>query len=127
MKIRLGFVSNSSTSSFFCPICDESYMGMDDMSYEDMGFTRCENGHVWCSDCYKKYKDECPFCSLEIIEDFNVINYLLAITSKTREEIMDEMREKFKGYGELVKFLKQSKDFFPKRRDIYEDQKWICQ
>jgi len=29
MRIRLGFVSNSSSCSFMCPVCDNSFFGWD--------------------------------------------------------------------------------------------------
>lgn len=47
MKIRSGFVSNSSSSSFVCCICGESEGGYD-MSLEDAGMVECEAGHTFC-------------------------------------------------------------------------------
>ena len=41
MKIRSGFVSNSSSSSFTCGVCGETQSGMD-LSMQ------CENGHTFC-------------------------------------------------------------------------------
>ena len=42
MKIRNGFVSNSSTSSFICNICGEVEAGMD-LSLSDVEMECCEN------------------------------------------------------------------------------------
>ena len=47
MKIRSGFVSNSSSSSFVCCICGESEGGYD-LSLEDAGMIECEAGHTFC-------------------------------------------------------------------------------
>ncbi len=44
MKVRNGFVSNSSTSSFICDICGEVESGYD-MSPEEAGMFACEKGH----------------------------------------------------------------------------------
>ncbi|MFA5312468.1 MAG: hypothetical protein WC375_03995 [Methanomassiliicoccales archaeon] len=49
MKIRHGFVSNSSTSSFTCDICDEEYTGWDACPSE-FNCSTCENEHVMCND-----------------------------------------------------------------------------
>jgi len=47
MKIRNGFVSNSSSSSFTCDVCGETQSGMD-MSRSEAGMIECENGHTLC-------------------------------------------------------------------------------
>ena len=49
MKIRKGFVSNSSSSSFICEVCGNVESGYD-ASYDDMDFAQCENGHEFCRD-----------------------------------------------------------------------------
>lgn len=51
MKIRQYFVSNSSSSSFVCEICDASFSGWDGDYGDDLRKLRCENGHVMCSSC----------------------------------------------------------------------------
>jgi hypothetical protein len=47
MKIRAGFVSNSSSSSFTCDICGEDVSGWD-LSISDSGMCQCQNGHTFC-------------------------------------------------------------------------------
>jgi hypothetical protein len=47
MKTRNGWVSNSSTSSFICGVCEEVEAGMD-LSLSDIDMTECENGHLYC-------------------------------------------------------------------------------
>ena len=48
MKIRKGFVSNSSSSSFVCEVCARVESGYD-MGYEEAGFCECQAGHGFCS------------------------------------------------------------------------------
>jgi len=47
MKIRRGHVSNSSSTSFTCQICDHSESGMD-MGLEDANMAECNGGHLIC-------------------------------------------------------------------------------
>lgn len=47
MKVRVGFVSNSSTSSYICSICGEEVAGRD-LSLSDAEMYECENGHTFC-------------------------------------------------------------------------------
>ena len=47
MKIRTGFVSNSSSSSFVCEICGRSEAGYD-MGIEEAEMYECVNGHTFC-------------------------------------------------------------------------------
>jgi hypothetical protein len=46
MKIRNGFVSNSSSSSFICDITGEVESGWD-LGLEEAGMYQCENGHTF--------------------------------------------------------------------------------
>ena len=49
MKIRKGFVTNSSSSSYVCEIChyaDSTYDG----GPEDVGMCECTNGHIICQE-----------------------------------------------------------------------------
>jgi len=55
MKVRTGFVSNSSTSSFICDICGEVEAGYD-LSLSDVDMHQCVNGHAWHDVC-AKYKE----------------------------------------------------------------------
>ena len=47
MKIRKGFVSNSSSSSFVCDVCGYTESGWD-MSLDEAEMYECENGHTFC-------------------------------------------------------------------------------
>jgi len=48
MKVRYGFVSNSSSSSFTCLVCGNTESGMDACA-RDFGFLECDNGHLFCN------------------------------------------------------------------------------
>ncbi len=49
MKIRSGFVSNSSTSSFICDVCGADESGYD-LPLSETGMVQCEHGHTVCID-----------------------------------------------------------------------------
>ncbi len=67
MKIRKGFVSNSSSSSFVCDICGANESGWD-MGLEDAGMSSCANGgHTFC-DSHMTNKEEWSFESLSLDE-----------------------------------------------------------
>jgi hypothetical protein len=47
MKIRMGFVSNSSSSSYTCGVCDTTESGWD-LGLQEAGMKSCINGHTFC-------------------------------------------------------------------------------
>lgn len=47
MKIRNGFVSNSSSSSFVCDVCGSQYEGYDGQ-YDGVVKYECSNDHIYC-------------------------------------------------------------------------------
>lgn len=47
MKIRKGFVSNSSTSSFVCDVCGEECAGRD-IGLSECEMFQCKNDHIIC-------------------------------------------------------------------------------
>ena len=49
MKVRTGFVSNSSSSSFVCSVCGQDYSGYD-ACLEDGNMSECVKGHIYCND-----------------------------------------------------------------------------
>jgi len=53
MKLRNGFVSNSSSSSFVCDVCGQDFSGMS-ASLSDANMSSCENGHTYCNDHSEK-------------------------------------------------------------------------
>ena len=49
MKIRTGFVSNSSSSSFVCEITGEAFE-ICDGNFSDSALQKCRNGHIFKSE-----------------------------------------------------------------------------
>ena len=69
MKIRNGFVSNSSASSFTCDLCGQTETGWD------LGPTTfCDNGHDFCEEC---------------MEPSNIIPYLQELLDQGEKAIVE--------------------------------------
>jgi hypothetical protein len=56
MKIRMGFVTNSSSSSYTCVICGECASGMD-IDLRDWDMAVCVRGHEFCTSHAQKRPD----------------------------------------------------------------------
>ena len=114
MKIRKGFVSNSSSSSFICDVCGTAESGWD-YSLSDAGMYECENGHTFCESHiinieegsnldydYEIPMKYCPICQLEKLDDITIINYLIKRNGfKEKEEVLSEIRDSFENILEL--------------------------
>jgi hypothetical protein len=48
MKIRMGFVSNSSSSSYTCDVCNRTESGWD-LGLSEAEMNSCVNGHTFCT------------------------------------------------------------------------------
>ena len=118
-KYRIGFVSNSSSSSFVCDVCNEDYSGWDACMSEAEMF-ECVNGHTVCeshivgeidTDVLSDYPYEvpekfCPLCSFVKLEDSTALNYLLKSLGKNRNQLLEEIKSKFKNYDEYLEYFK---------------------
>jgi len=115
MKIRNGFVSNSSSSSFVCEICylaDTVYDG----GIGEIGMCECTNGHIICMD-HLLFKDEerdednmvpskaCPICQLKEMPDHLFISYVKKRTGITKKDMLKDVRTRFKNWKELINYL----------------------
>jgi hypothetical protein len=93
MKVRLKFVSNSSSSSFICEVCGRDESGWD-MGHEDADMVTCVNGHLICkshilcsSEEFQELYDEnddiyydfpekyCPVCQGKSASRYDIIAF----------------------------------------------------
>lgn len=117
MKIRNGFVSNSSSSSYTCEICNNTESGFD-CGPEDCGFGICTNEHCLCIDCfmegkpkppedeetYEQWSEEtkdgnyypeecCPICQFIEPSSPDTANYLLKEYGISRDEVFQIVKQ----------------------------------
>lgn len=102
MKIRSGFVSNSSSSSFVCELCGHTESGWD-ASLEDCGFVQCVNGHTLCEDEAYEYDEKdaddcipetsCPICLFEVSSKKDIKKYLAHEYLITESEVFAEVKK----------------------------------
>lgn len=90
MKIRHGFVSNSSSSSFTCDVCGVTESGMD-AGPHDFDMETCNNGHTFCNDHTEGLTKNNPKSIREDI--INQINRFTWLSAERRQEMMDELKE----------------------------------
>lgn len=118
MKIRNGFVSNSSSSSFICAVSGGVEAGMD-LCYSDAGFVQCENGHEFYEEyALPGYRDAddfdeyclperfCPICTLTHIRNEDVLAFLLVNNGIDRKELEQRIRAQFTDLRTLTAYLK---------------------
>lgn len=93
MKIRNGFVSNSSSSSFVCDACGTDYDGYDG-DYGDIRHLNCCNGHNLCSDC--EIGEDTPRLSIEqmreiLIQENSGNSGYIKLLSRARDSEITEL------------------------------------
>ncbi|RLD64329.1 MAG: hypothetical protein DRJ01_01025 [Bacteroidetes bacterium] len=95
MKIRTGFVSNSSSSSFICDVTGEIESGMD-MSYTDAEMSCCERGHT--------FSNYLAVCSIKNLSDETKIRLVAEnnIDFEDSQEKSYELRKEEKKEKELL-------------------------
>lgn len=111
MKKRLGFVSNSSSSSFICDVCNEVESGME-MGLEEAGMYECEKGHIFCiSHSLHNLEDLPDEIKFKLVADYAIDKY-------------DDDKEK-----EIEVITKEKNDFIINHSkeellDLFDEDKW---
>ncbi len=141
MKKRMGFVSNSSTSSFVCFICEE---GSIDYEHEDS--CECEKGHTFHGKCasklggkYKIFKEHyldieekalndnflvkkefCPLCNFDVITDEEILAYLVK-NGISKDEIRAKIKTMFKDRDMFLNYVGIKETRAEKLHKIFKD------
>jgi hypothetical protein len=134
MKIRQGFVSNSSSSSFICKVCGDNQSGWD-ISLSEAEMYECEAGHIFCrchiigelvrpegSEDDEDYDEDeifdggygipskhCPICQLKAFDNDEMLSYVLKTRTLNKQELEQEIRSKFSNHAEFLDFMKGDK------------------
>ena len=99
MKIRKGFVSNSSSSSYICEVCGCHEEGMD-LDIADAGMYECKREHIFCQrhelppdiinevgDAWAVPTDICPICQLHHIRDQDLLMFMVMRMNSTKPNV----------------------------------------
>ena len=120
MKVRKGFVSNSSSSSFICEISGEVESGYD-ASPSDCGMIRCVNDHLMMEEYAPKGVElvddedwggealseaDCPICQLKEIRVEDLHKFALKQLGMTDKQLADIIRNKFANLKQFETALK---------------------
>jgi hypothetical protein len=119
-KVRKGFVSNSSSSSFICEISGQVESGYDASPF-DCGMVRCVNDHTMMEEYAPKgvelvadedYGGEamseagCPICQLKEVRADDLVKFALKQLGVTEDQLKNQIRSKFKNLKEFEAALK---------------------
>jgi len=135
VKIRHGFVSNSSSNSFTCDISGRTKSGWD-FSLDDADMYICEKGHVMCGHYVRDFITDlvakgdvdaviqsieglrivptsmCPICQLKYISEENILRYLCARRGQTYDEVRQAIGD---DYGDAPEEFYEFIDIVEKR------------
>jgi DNA-directed RNA polymerase subunit RPC12/RpoP len=125
MKIRLGFVANSSSTSYVCNVCKE-IMTLNDGDDASEVMLFCENGHEICRE-HVEYKhkiqevlDEeenlkeefCPICSFEVLDTDDIRKYLMKKNKYTEKSLTKEIKTIFNTYEKFKEYIENETNIY---------------
>lgn len=109
MKKRLDFVTNSSSSSYVCEICNRSEV-VDDYNFADAGFIQCQEWHTYC-----------PYHGLSLLKQF-LIDLLSQLIDDPEFEDHPDFNNNIQGdIGIWADDLKTVEAFDPENDSAYDD------
>lgn len=125
MKVRIGFVANSSSSSYVCDVCGVVEGGYDSTP-SDFDMIGCDGGHLICCEHAlehphkshtNQYEDttlfqhSCPLCMLVNVRDALLVRYLLNEIGggRTKDDLILEVRKRFGTLKIFEEYLNQEK------------------
>ena len=121
MKIRNGFVSNSSSSSFVCCVCDEILSGWD-ASPSDLGMKMCVNGHTFCECHMENIPKPTPDKLRESIRNAITLNCYINESKRNKElEELNSIPD-----NELDEYEEQYIDRYSGEFDVLDYKCPIC-
>lgn len=100
MKIRTGFVSNSSSSSFICEICGTIESGYD-LDYDDANLCECVNGHGFCE----------YHLNVEINDKKLLLEYVKQLVINTNIRLKTNTQD-IDYQNELIGYLKEQEELY---------------
>jgi hypothetical protein len=101
MKIRKGFVSNSSSSSYICDICGEQAVGYD-ISLSDYEMYQCVNGHIFCESHMKAIPVEYLLIKASLEENVTKwTEYYNQNNSQNYKHYMDDAIQELNDFNQL--------------------------
>lgn len=130
MKLRSGFVSNSSSSSYICEVCGDTFEAYDEgIAHFDL--VMCEgHEHLFCEEhavnanideegheAFTMYEGDgddridskhCPICQLKTITEGMLLDYALYKLNVKRDDLKSEINTWFETYDELYDEIKNT-------------------
>jgi hypothetical protein len=114
MKIRNGFVSNSSSSSFMCDFCGYIASGWD-ISLSEAEMHECEHGHVFCDEHmsyeFEPETKECFEYFIELVKEDKFYNYNSWSNEKLAELLQKCIDEDNCTYDHIQELIDEEEDF----------------